>query len=942
MLPKQAEQGIELLRRTFDIRPGELRRVSLMGINIFLIISTLMIIKPVVNALFLSFVGIKSLPSLFLLVSSLAMLVSFLYARALHRVSLHRMILRTYQITIPVMIGIGVMLHLGWAGKWLIYVFYIGEVIFALLTTSQFWILANLVFNPLEAKRLFSLVGAGAIAGGVMGGYLTSVFAPILSNENLLFMAAGLLTAGFFVNRTIWRDYITPDQIRTTAKTDGLKGNPLQVIRRSRHLTLLALIVGTSIVIAKLVEYQYSALASAAYPDADELAAFFGFWFSTFNIISLVIQIFITRRVVGVYGVGKSLFVLPLALFGGATLVLIIPVLWAGIALKLFDVSIKQSINKAAIELLILPIPLATKSQAKTFIDVFVDTAATGIGGLLLLFVINGLNLPLRAVSLLIILLIGFWVRFALQIRKEYIRSFQANLERTTPEIRKDNPDLSELSVLEGMRKVLRTGTESQLLFVLGKIVELQEIRLIPDTLPLLQHDSAAVRTATLRCLYFHPDHAILDQVVPYLQDPDAEVRYHAFTTILRHARRDRVQLIQRYLQDDDPVINGAALVGLAMESRNNPEMQRVFEIEERVADKTQYLTMITEPNIRRLYKIMIIRAIGHGRIRSQYQLLDRFLTDDDPGICEEVLMAMGMSEAPDFIPTLLDHLPGKALRDSASKALKLYGVELIPYLQSRLVHQAISREQGLFLPTLMEDLHSPRAVDFLFDMVRHADIGMRLAALRSLQVLRDRFPDLHVSEKEIIRLIIQETHLYKDTLGHLYTQRLLQDQDEQPVQKARQELTTLLERRLDGTLDRIFHLLGLRYSPAQINPIYEGIKGENPNLRFNAVEFLDNILEPDLKKILIPIIESALIDPATGSALQQLNLTAPTEQDCFDQLLDGRDEKIKLAVIRVMNESADPEHRKRYLALIHSTNPRIKKAAQEGLELYSPEAGRP
>ncbi|HRW74742.1 MAG TPA: hypothetical protein P5563_02500, partial [Saprospiraceae bacterium] len=115
MFPKLAEQGVELLRRTFDIRPGELRRVSLMGTNIFLIISTLMIIKPVVNALFLSYVGIKSLPSLFLLVSSLAMLVSVLYARALHRVSLHRMILRTYQVSIPVMVVIGILLHLGWA-----------------------------------------------------------------------------------------------------------------------------------------------------------------------------------------------------------------------------------------------------------------------------------------------------------------------------------------------------------------------------------------------------------------------------------------------------------------------------------------------------------------------------------------------------------------------------------------------------------------------------------------------------------------------------------------------------------------------------------------------------------------------------------------------------------------------------------------------------------
>lgn len=935
MLPRLAESGLELLRRTFDIRPGELRRVSLMGINIFLIISTLMIIKPVINALFLSYVGVKSLPSLFLLVATVAMGVSVLYARALNRLSLHKIILRTYQISIPAMILTGVLLHMGLAGKWVIYVFYIGEVIFALLTTSQFWILANLVFNPLEAKRLFSLVGAGAIAGGVMGGYLTSVFAPILSNENLLFMAAALLTGGFFVNRTIWRDYITLEQISSTQKEKGqLQGHPLQVIRNSRHLTLLALIVGIGIVIAKLVEYQYSALASAAIPDADNLAAFFGFWFSTFNIISLIIQVFITRRVVGIYGVGKSLFVLPLALFGGATLLLIVPVLWVGILLKLFDVSLKQSINKAAVELLILPIPLATKSQAKTFIDVFVDTAATGVGGILLLFLINALDLPLRAVSLLIIALIGIWIWFAMEIRKEYILSFQENLKSPSDQTKRDKTSLSDVSVLEGMRRVLKTGSERQLLFVLGKIEELQEIRLIPDTLPLLDHPSPSVRLATLKCLYFHPQHDILPRLTPFLQDPDAEVRAHAFTAILRHSRRDRVNVIHQYLQDADPMINGAALVGLAKESRNNAEMQRLFQIEELVMDKIHYLGLLKDEDTRRLYKIMIIRSIGHGRIRHHYAMLDRFLHDEELDVRQEVLLAMGDAEESSFIPLLTEHLLAKETRDSAKQALVCYGPALLPHLEAIASLSIYSSELLRLLPSLAERIESPQSVDYLFAMIRHADVGVRLAALQSLHALKRNYPDLHISEKETIRLIIHETHLYKDTLGHLYTQKQLEEQDEQPAQEARQALTQLLERRLDGTLERIFHLLGLRYSPVQINSVYEGIKAKNLDLRFNAVEFLDNILEPDLKKILIPIVESALIDPASEAAINRLNVKAPSESDCFNHLLQGRDEKIKLAVIRVMIESGDAIHRSRFESLLASPNPKVKKAAQEGLDL--------
>lgn len=103
------------------------------------------------------------------------------------------------------------------------------------------------------------------------------------------------------------------------------------------------------------------------------------------------------------------------------------PVLWAGTTLKLLDISLKQSINKAATELLILPVPMAIKSQAKTYIDVFVDTTATGIGGLMLIFLINGLHFSVRAVCILILGLIAVWIYYAIRVRREYVLSFKNN-----------------------------------------------------------------------------------------------------------------------------------------------------------------------------------------------------------------------------------------------------------------------------------------------------------------------------------------------------------------------------------------------------------------------------------------------------------------------------------------------------------------------------------
>ena len=93
--------------------------------------------------------------------------------------------------------------------------------------------------------------------------------------------------------------------------------------------------------------------------------------------------------VVGMIGGGVSLYFRPMIIALGSVLILIHPALWAAICLKVGDGSMKNSVNKAALELMVLPVPVEFKNQAKTFIDVIVDSVATGLGGLFLLGIIT-------------------------------------------------------------------------------------------------------------------------------------------------------------------------------------------------------------------------------------------------------------------------------------------------------------------------------------------------------------------------------------------------------------------------------------------------------------------------------------------------------------------------------------------------------------------------
>ena len=70
-------------------------------------------------------------------------------------------------ISIVCLLFFWLVLHFGYQKGWILYAFYIWVAIFGVITTAQFWLLANHVFDAREARRLFGFIGAGAISGGI-------------------------------------------------------------------------------------------------------------------------------------------------------------------------------------------------------------------------------------------------------------------------------------------------------------------------------------------------------------------------------------------------------------------------------------------------------------------------------------------------------------------------------------------------------------------------------------------------------------------------------------------------------------------------------------------------------------------------------------------------------------------------------------------------------
>ncbi|MGB3545938.1 MAG: hypothetical protein WBA17_03140 [Saprospiraceae bacterium] len=931
------------LNSIFDVRSGEWGRVLLMQLQVFLLIAVLLVTKPAANGLFLAEYGPRFLPYMFIAAALWAAVISTVYSKLLNRFSLLRLNIWSLAVSLVLLLLFISLLSVSRAH--VAFWFYLWVALFGLLSASQFWMMANLVFDIRQAKRLFGFIGAGAIAGGITGGYLVSLLTPLIGTQGILLVGAGLLLPCPFISYFIYGRYVSREQ-RDSVR--GLGGNkrvtdstPFSLLRGSRHLMYLAAIVGIGVLVAKMVDYQFSALASDLYQEEDRLTAFFGFWFSTFNVIALLIQLLVTRRVVHRVGVTGAMLFLPGGIALGSMMMIFIPGLGAAIVARLADGALKQSINRAASEMLFLPLPEDLKNRTKTFIDVFVDSAAGGLSGLLLVVLIDGLGLSPIELTPAILIGVALWVFFIFLVRGEYMDSFRSQLVGLSKKTDKKRFRSNHKAVLDGLLRVLDMGEiagENRLLYVLDQAGNLRDERFTAPIRKLLYHESPIIRARALRTLYLYPkaDPVVEEEANRMLSDESPRVRIAAFDYLLARAPERMSYTIEGYLDSNDPAIAGPALVSIISETVGNPAMRERLRVEQRLDEHLAALEEMPPAEATR-WAPHLLQAAGRAGTTESLSFIGEMLESTDEESVKQAILAAGESRRREWVSPLIHLLSNGVYRPYASAALVQYGAKLFSLLPEMMKQGQLPIEDARRLPDVLERINRQEAVDFLFGFIsdyHYNDLALRMEALRSLNAMRRDFPQLVFPGDRVFRLITEEARLYEDSLQTL----LIQEQRELPqnpaIRKARTNLADLLRHRLEGNLDRLFRSLGLRYQPEDIVPIFESIKEGDHRLRLSALEFLDNLLENQLKRLLVPLVESTILPEEGARPLRRLSDEELDlrERECFLHLLSGRDYRLQLAVLELMEQDPRPNNFELLLQFSQSPVEAIREQALRAL----------
>ncbi|MCH7825518.1 MAG: MFS transporter, partial [Acidobacteria bacterium] len=561
-----------------DVREGEGAIAVLLFLFFFMAITFQYVSKAVRQSKFVDSLGPEMLPVVWLILAICAIPVILLYNRAVDRFQRHNVIAGTCAVVAVSVVGFALIIQSD--ALWVPIAFYVFVSIAYVLIVSQFWAYSNFILDPRQGKRLFGFIGAGGLAGGAMGGYIAGLVSGIAGSRMTLLVSAGILSLTIVVIYVVQRVGVVPGgggdepDRRATDKTDKLEAakGGLEAILDSRHLTLIAALMFTTVVVANIIDLQFNwAMVEALPPDMDKAERFdaltggFGNFYVLMSGSAFVFQLLFTSRIHRRLGIGFAMRVLPIAmLFGTAGIFLAVAVV-PGILLnvcrllKIGENGLRYSLDQATRELLFFPVPTGARLKAKAYIDVFVQRSAKAGAGILLLPVTFGLMTVVQA-GFMSIALIVIWFGITGALRRQYVISFRDGLQRRAVDTAVAI-DLTDVTGLEVLVEALGSGDQRQVMHSLELLEYFDKGNLVTPLL--VRHESAAVRHKTLDLLAATNRTDAIPLIEEVLGDEDPEVRSAAMRALVILHGDTAAADMEKQLDDPNRGVRATAIASI-------------------------------------------------------------------------------------------------------------------------------------------------------------------------------------------------------------------------------------------------------------------------------------------------------------------------------------------------------------------------------------------
>jgi ATP/ADP translocase len=789
-----------------DVRPGERARTALMFLYLMCVLLSYYILKPSSRALFLNKFDTSHLPYLYMVMAVSGGILAYAYSRIAVMWSLRAAVNASVAFVIICLLQIWQLLDTG--ESWVYYVFNVWVSLFSLILVSQGWLVASQVFNAREAKRVYGTLAGGAVLGAAIGGSVTAQFASALGTRNLLLVSAGFVLLAYIFYRLLLRlPGVNLDRARG-ARSGDLTFSVRDIGRslvRFRHLQVIVAILTVTYVVDTLVEFQFNLMAVKGH-SGDGLTAFLGGFYGLYlNLATFFFQIFLTSFVVNRFGIGGTLLAMPIGIGAASVGMLVSPGVIAAGATRLVEASTRYSLNRTGMELLYLPLPDDLKERTKAFVDVFVDRMSRGVGALVILALTALFSASLASVTITVLLLCVSWAALATYARKEYIATVRGRLDSRRLDLESMRLPYQDTALMRSLEETAARPNARQAVYALSLLEEVPDYPVDELAIRLMGNALPEVRAKLFEI-------ALRRGAASLIADARAEMTRGwspALKAAVRYAFANNAcddQQLEAMLHSTDPRIVEAAVEA----SPNIPLAWARFAIES------------DDPHRRRLG----VLALRLHPLECVVEL-PRMLSDND-----------------------------SAVRNAAGDVLVQHAVLASPRLESLASNEKASPRLRLRAVRILGRGEVQRCADSLLNLLSVEDITVRAGVLRALARLRERAGHLSFGDQPVVKQIQNEARSYYAM--HSSLEALRTGGRSSPALSL---LTRTLEERMQLTVLRLFRLLGLRYPPRDIDAAFRAYQRNRSEELINAIEFLDNILDHELKRIVLPLLDEDSAD---------------------------------------------------------------------------------
>jgi len=415
-----------------DVRAGEGAGALLLALNVFLLLASYSVMRPARDGLILNEGGAEaasySAAAQAVLLTIVVPLYGWLGTRV-RRVRLIAIVMTFFSASLVAFyIGGRMGLREGVA-------FYIWIGLVNVFIVSQFWAFANDLYTEGQGRRLFPFIGVGQSLGALLG---AAAVTPLIRGlgytpYTLMLLGACILMAALMITLLVnRREAARAEPIAAAANVEplGPEGG-FELVWKDRYLFWIAILIvllnvvnttGNYILNKFVVEEaagRFGTDPQSLIERGRFITAFFGSMSATVNLVSFVVQLFVTSRVIRFLGVRGSLFVLPVIALINYSIIAVAPILAVVRVGKILENSTDYSLQNTLRQALFLPTSREAKYKAKAAIDTFFTRAGDVISaGFVAIGSATGLATP--AFAGLNVALTGVWLWVAGQIAKEH------------------------------------------------------------------------------------------------------------------------------------------------------------------------------------------------------------------------------------------------------------------------------------------------------------------------------------------------------------------------------------------------------------------------------------------------------------------------------------------------------------------------------------------